>query len=130
MANSIEARLPFLDHRLVEFSTQLPADYLDATGELKKIMLNGLKYIIPKSILDRKDKIGFITSEENWVKKQYSKEFREMLEQSIAASKGIIKPEALLYFDKVVAGTVPFTYNYWRFIQFGLWMKKFNVALQ
>ena len=130
MANSIEARVPFLDHRLVEFSTKLPVDYLDGQGELKKIMLHGLKNILPIAILQRKDKIGFITSEENWVRKEFTKEFREMLDQSIASSKGIIKPSALLYFDKVVAGAIPFTYNYWRFIQFGLWMRKFNVELE
>ena len=76
-----------------------------------------------------KDKIGFITSEENWVKKEFSVEFREMLNRSIAASKGIIKQDALQYFDKVVAGDVPFTYNYWRLIQFGLWMQIFKVEL-
>jgi asparagine synthase (glutamine-hydrolysing) len=129
MANSIEARVPFLDHRLVDFATQLPADYLDSKGELKKIMLHGLKNILPDAILNRKDKIGFITSEENWVRKEFSKEFRSMLQESINASSGIIKPEALAYFDKLVAGTIPFTYNYWRFIQFGLWMKKFKVSL-
>ena len=129
MANSIEARVPFLDHRLVDFATQLPADYLDSKEELKKIMLHGLKNILPAAILNRKDKIGFITSEENWVRKEFSKEFRSMLEESIKASNGIIKPAALEYFDKVVVGTVPFTYNYWRFIQFGLWMKKFKVSL-
>ena len=129
MANSIEARVPFLDHRLVEFSTQLPADYLDGPGALKKVMVEGLKNILPKAILQRKDKIGFITSEENWVKKEFSVEFREMLNRSITASKGIIKQDALQYFDKVVAGDVPFTYNYWRLIQFGLWMQIFNVEL-
>lgn len=129
MANSIEARVPFLDHRLVEFSTQLPADFLDGIGEVKKIMLHGLKNILPKVIRDRKDKIGFITSEENWVKEEFTKEFRTMLEQSIGLSKGIITAEALTYFDKVVKGTVPFSYNYWRLIQFGLWMKIFNIEL-
>ena len=129
MANSIEARVPFLDYRLVEFSTQLPADYLDGPGALKKVMVEGLKNILPKAILQRKDKIGFITSEENWVKKEFSVEFREMLNRSITASKGIIKQDALQYFDKVVAGDVPFTYNYWRLIQFGLWMQIFNVEL-
>ena len=129
MANSIEARVPFLDYRLVEFSTQLPANYLDSMGELKKIMRHGLKNILPKAILERKDKIGFITSEENWVKVDYTNEFRAMLEQSIGFSKGIIKTEALTYFDNVAKGIVPFSYNYWRFIQFGLWMKKFKVEL-
>jgi len=130
MANSIEARVPFLDHHMVEFATQLPADYLDGLGETKKLMLHGLKDILPPAILNRKDKIGFITSEETWMRKEYTKEFRAMLEKSIGYSKGVIKPGALQYFDEVVSGTIPFTYNYWRLIQFGYWMLQFNVELQ
>ncbi len=127
MANSIEARVPFLDHRLVEFTTQLPADYLDGVGETKKILLHGLKNILPASILARKDKIGFVTSEEKWVRQQMTGEFRKLLQESIDNSKGIIKPGALVYFDNIVKGTVPFSYNYWRLIAFGVWMKRFNV---
>ncbi len=127
MANSIEARVPFLDHRLVEFSSQLPAAYLDGIGELKKLLLHGLKDILPAAILNRKDKIGFITAEQNWMRTDHTAEFKQMLIKSVSLSKGILKPEALEYFDKVVDGTVPFSYSYWRLIQFGLWMKVFNV---
>lgn len=130
MANSIEARVPFLDHRLVEFSSQLPADYLDGVGELKKLLLHGLKEILPASILNRKDKIGYITAELNWMRREHTAEFKKMLEESLKYAKGVLKPEALLYFDKVVDGTIPFSYTYWRLIQFGLWMKKFKVELE
>jgi asparagine synthase (glutamine-hydrolysing) len=129
MSNSVEARVPFLDHRLVEFTTQLPADYLDSMGETKKMIKYGLKDILPEKIRNRKDKIGFITAEESWVKESHTKEFREMLEKSIKVSRGIIKPEALVYFDKLSKGKVPFDYTYWRLIIFGVWMEKFNVEL-
>ncbi|MBL0356329.1 MAG: asparagine synthase (glutamine-hydrolyzing) [Chitinophagaceae bacterium] len=129
MCNSVEARVPFLDHRLVDFTTQLPADYLDGKQESKKILLEGLKDILPAPILTRKDKIGFVTSEEQWVRKQFTPEFREMLKQSISHSKGIIQPQALDYFDNIVSGNTPFDYTYWRLIAFGLWMKRFNVIL-
>ena len=130
MANSIEARVPFLDHNLVEFCGQLPANYLDGKGESKKLLLHGLKAILPTAILNRKDKIGFITGEQNWVRRDHTPEFRKMLEESIKYSKGILKTEALLFLDKVVDGTIPFSYTYWRLIQFGLWMKKFKVELE
>jgi asparagine synthase (glutamine-hydrolysing) len=129
MANSVEARVPFLDHKLVEFTTQLPADYLDGLGEQKKILLYGLKNILPAAILSRKDKIGFATSEEKWVRQQMTAEFRQLLQDSINNSKGIIKPSALTYFDGVVSGTIPFSYTYWRLIAFGAWMKIFNVQI-
>ncbi len=129
MANSVEARVPFLDHQLVEFTTQLPADYLDGLGEQKKILLYGLKNILPPAILSRKDKIGFATSEEQWVRQQMTAEFRQLLQDSIDHSGGIIKPEALAYFDGVVSGDIPFDFTYWRLIAFGAWMKTFNVHI-
>lgn len=127
MANSVEARVPFLDHHLVEFVTQLPADYLDGLGEQKKILLHGLKNIMPPAILSRKDKIGFVTSEERWVRSEKTAEFRQLLCDSIQYSAGIITPRALQYFDGLVKGTIPFNYTYWRLIAFGHWMKTFNV---
>lgn len=129
MANSVEARAPFLDHPLVEFTTQLPADYLDGVGEHKKILLHGLKNILPPAILARKDKIGFVTSEEKWVCRQMTAEFRQALQDSVHHSKGILKPEALKYFDDIVSGAIPFNYTYWRLIAFGNWMKIFNVQV-
>lgn len=129
MSHSIEARVPFLDHELVEFAMQLPADYLDGVNETKKIMTEGLKEILPAAIAGRKDKIGYITSEEKWVKETYTQEIREMLRQSIHHSKGILKPEALEYYDNVSKGAIPFDYTYWRMILFGIWMQKFNVQL-
>jgi asparagine synthase (glutamine-hydrolysing) len=68
MAHSVEARVPFLDYRLVEFTTQLQVDYLDGRNESKKIMIHSFKDILPEKILNRKDKKGFITPEERWLK--------------------------------------------------------------
>lgn len=130
MCNSLESRVPFLDHKLVEYTTNLPADYLDSAEETKRILKNGLKNILPEKIRLRKDKIGYITSEELWVKSQFTNEFREMMKRSIESSAGVIKPEALQYYDGMVNGTIPFDYSYWWLIAFGIWMKRFNVELE
>lgn len=127
MANSVEARVPFLDYRLVEFSYNLPDDYLDFGGEKKRILREGLKDIIPEEILDRKFKMGFTTPEERWVKEDNPQLFRLKMKEAIENSNGIIKPEALAYFDDIVSGKLPFDYTYWRLIQFAEWMKVFNM---
>lgn len=129
MSNSVEARVPFLDHRLVEFTTRLPADYLDGMGETKKIVKHALKDILPEKIRNRVDKIGFVTAEERWVKETHTQEFRAMIEKAIQNSKGIIKPEALQYFDLVSKSKIAFDYTYWRLISFGIWMELFDVEL-
>lgn len=127
MANSVEARVPFLDYRLVEFTYNLPDNYLDYGGQTKRVLREGLKDILPEKIRSRKDKKGFITPEERWVKEDDPELFRLKLKEAIEISNGIIKPNALLYFDKVVAGKVPFDYTYWRLIQFAEWMQLFDI---
>jgi asparagine synthase (glutamine-hydrolysing) len=130
MAHSIEARVPFLDHELVEFCYNLPEEYLDFNGETKRTQRSGLKDILPKGILDRKDKMGFITPEQKWVIEDNPGLFRNKIIEAIEITKGIIQPEALLYFDKIVLKEIPFDYTYWRIILFAEWMKCFNISIE
>ena len=70
MAHSVEARVPFLDHRLVEFTNSLPDEFLEKDGINKRVMREAMKSLIPEKIKNRKDKMGFITPEELWVKQE------------------------------------------------------------
>jgi asparagine synthase (glutamine-hydrolysing) len=127
MGSSVEARVPFLDHNLVEFAYSLPDHYLESGGETKRILREGLKDILPEKIKNRKDKKGFITPEERWVKEDNPALFKAKIQESIANSGGIINEAASEYFDDIVAGKIPFDYTYWRIIQFGEWIKVFNI---
>jgi asparagine synthase (glutamine-hydrolysing) len=128
MAHSVEARVPFLDHKMVEFTTQLPVDYLNGWDEQKKIMKYGLADVLPDAIRNRKDKKGFITPEEVWFKKDFTEQFIAMFKKYNVHTQSIIREkEALRYFDDVIAGKVAFDYTYWRLISLGIWMKVFNV---
>ncbi|MCX6158506.1 MAG: asparagine synthase (glutamine-hydrolyzing) [Ignavibacteriae bacterium] len=69
MAHSIEARLPFLDYRLLEFVYSLPHTYKINNGITKYIFKNSFKGLLPKNILNR-FKIGFVTSEKEWLSKE------------------------------------------------------------
>lgn len=66
---SVESRVPFLDKDLIEFVYSLPSDYLMANGETKGLFRDAMRGIVPDSILDRKDKIGFETPQNNWLDK-------------------------------------------------------------
>lgn len=59
MAHSIEARVPFLDHRLVDFAFTLPGEWKIHEVTTKYILRQGMKGTLPESIRNRKDKIGF-----------------------------------------------------------------------
>lgn len=127
MAHSMEARVPFLDHRLVEFAYNLQDDFLEKDGITKRVMREAMTDILPEKIKNRTDKMGFTTPEEYWVKKENPTYFRAKISEAISISDGIIKPEALKYFDKILSGKIPFDYTYWRIILFSQWMQKFHV---
>lgn len=129
MAHSVEARVPFLDHRLVEFTYNLPDDFLEKDGINKRIMREALIDLLPDKIKNRKDKMGYITPEELWVKKENPAFFRQKIAEAITITDGIIKPEVLTYFDNVVNGSLPFDYTYWRIILFSEWIKKYQVNI-
>jgi asparagine synthase (glutamine-hydrolysing) len=129
MAHSVEARVPFLDHRLVEFAYNLPDDFLEKDGITKRVMREAMNNLLPEKIKNRKDKMGFTTPEEVWVKKENPGLFRSKISEAIIVTNGIIKLEALRYFDDMVNGKLPFDYTYWRLILFSEWLKRFNVII-
>jgi asparagine synthase (glutamine-hydrolysing) len=66
---SIESRVPFLTHELSAFLLSLPEDYLlSHQGETKHVFRAALRGIVPDSVLDRKDKVGFTTPEQGWLR--------------------------------------------------------------
>lgn len=68
MAYSVESRVPFLTPQLVEFVLSLPDEYLLGTdGTSKHVFRVAMRGIVPDSILDRRDKIGFQTPERDWL---------------------------------------------------------------
>jgi asparagine synthase (glutamine-hydrolysing) len=66
MAFSREPRLPFLDHRLVEFCATLPTTHLLSRGVSKRVLRKAMRGVVPDAILDRKDKVGFATPWTQW----------------------------------------------------------------
>lgn len=61
MAFSIESRVPFLDHRLVQLCFSMPNAHKTLNGETKRVLRAAMRGIVPDEVLDRKDKTGFIT---------------------------------------------------------------------
>lgn len=59
MAHSVEGRVPFLDHRLVEFAFRLPGDFKIRGADTKHILREGLAGVLPEKIRTRRDKVGF-----------------------------------------------------------------------
>lgn len=127
MAHSIEARVPFLDYRLVEFALGLPDEYKIADGVTKRVLREGLRGVLPELVRARRDKLGFVTPEEVWMKEDDSDLFRRAVRNAVNLSSGIIGPDAGSLFEKIVEGKRSFSFLVWRLISFGVWMRTFAV---
>jgi asparagine synthase (glutamine-hydrolysing) len=127
MAHSIEARVPFLDYRLVEFVLGLPDDYKIKNGITKYVLREGMRDTLPERICNRMDKLGFVTPEEVWVRERNPDGFRRALREAIEVSAGILNGRALSFLEDVIDGKRPFNFMIWRWISFGNWMKVFGV---
>jgi asparagine synthase (glutamine-hydrolysing) len=129
MAFSIESRVPFLDHDLVELSINLPDGHKIKNGITKVVLREAMSSYLPGSIKNRKDKIGFISPEEEWFR-NHSEEARKLLEQAIVGLKGIINKEILNDFDQMLIGKVNFDNKFWRVLCFWRWTQVFNIRIE
>jgi len=69
MAHSIESRVPFLTPQLAQFLLTLPEEHLiDRQGRSKSVFRRAMRGLVPDAILDRRDKIGFATPENQWLR--------------------------------------------------------------
>lgn len=66
MANSVETRLPFLNHELVDFVLSLPSEYKFKNGYTKALLREAMKDKLPNEIIFRKEKVGYETPKYNW----------------------------------------------------------------
>lgn len=82
---SVESRVPFLSKKLAEYVFSLPESYISANdGSSKSLLRAALRGITPDEILDRRDKIGFATPENQWLKDiNWEKELSELTPHSL-----------------------------------------------
>lgn len=84
MAFAREVRLPFLDHKLVDFAFSLPSDLKIKNGWQKFILRKTFEEIIPSSITWRKDKIGFAAPQDKWMNEP---ENQQLIKKAISSLK-------------------------------------------
>lgn len=127
MAHSIEARVPFLDYRLVELAIAMPDSEKVGGGISKRVLRQALRGVVPDAILDRKDKMGFVTAEPLWMKRDSAPRFRDELLAAVGALPHVFSPAIVKQFDEVVAGRKAFDFRYWRAIVLARWANQFSV---
>ncbi len=126
MAYGIESRLPFMDHRLVEFSLGLPAGDKICYGIRKYMLRNAMKGLLPKSVLQRYTKMGFPTPQVEWMA-QYSELFLERLKEATQNSDiftGDLPGIAKRALEKREIAFYPVI---WRAVVFDIWYRQFDI---
>jgi len=106
MANSVELRVPFLDHKVLEFAASLPANYKVRGWTTKYLAKRALSSRIPKEILSR-PKTGFPVPYESWMRNGLRSWVQDVLLDGRTTSRGYFKKtaiEGLLNEDARVGG--------------------------
>jgi asparagine synthase (glutamine-hydrolysing) len=94
MAASIESRVPFLDHKLVEYAATLPDAWKLSGFTTKRVLRESMKGLLPESILNR-PKMGFPVPFAGWTRGSWNSVARDVLLDRRSRERGIIDPPAV-----------------------------------
>jgi asparagine synthase (glutamine-hydrolysing) len=94
MANSVELRVPLLDHKVLEFAASLPSQYKVKGFTTKRILKDTLSKRVPQRILDRK-KVGFPVPYESWLRNECKDVTWSVLTDRKTAQRGYFENNAI-----------------------------------
>ena len=129
MAHSFETRMPFLDYRLIEFALGLPDEFKLKRGIHKRVLRESMAGTLPDATRARIDKIGMGTPNATWLTRDNPDLFSKKLDEAIEAGQGALTPHCHDYLRAVISGKKPFDQVLWRMLNFGEWMKIFEVKV-
>jgi asparagine synthase (glutamine-hydrolysing) len=125
MANSLEARSPFLDHKVIEFAASLP-DTLKLQGrETKSLLKKVAARLVPSDVIYR-SKMGFGVPIGKWFRGEMKDFVRDILLSRKSLERGIIRPEILKrYVTEHIAGERDHSFQLWTLLMLELWFQRF-----
>lgn len=125
MANSLEGRSPFLDHRVVEFAARLPAELRLLGGVTKGLLRKCAAPLFPPGHLDRPKK-GFTLPTREWFRDGLNRFGIELLLSSRLTERDLFDPSYIrLLFDQHRSGSQNHHYRLWALVCFELWCRTF-----
>ena len=121
MATSLEARVPFLDHRIVEFAFRVPGNLKIKNGETKYILKETMRDLLPEKILTR-DKQGFSIPIKNWIRNELKEMMLDILSPEKIRREGFFQVE---YINRLVEehlkGKENHSHRLWALMMFEWW---------
>jgi asparagine synthase (glutamine-hydrolysing) len=124
MANSLECRAPFLDHRVVELAARMPIACKLHRGRGKRILRQAFDDLLPASLL-RRPKMGFGVPLAEWFRGELGDYARVVLLDRRALGRGYFRSEAVRrLLDEHRTGAFDHGYRLWGLVFFELWHRQ------
>ena len=125
MAASIESRVPFLDHKLVEFTAKLPERLKLRGWTTKYILRRGMRSILPAEIINR-SKMGFPVPLGKWLREDYRSIVDEYVLSERTVARAIFDRRAVQQMvDEHQQGMKNHADRLWALITFEVWLRQF-----
>lgn len=125
MANSLEARSPFLDQGLMEFAAQLPAEYKMKNFIKKYILKKAIKNLVPRENIYRK-KMGFGVPIGNWFRSDLKDFLSEVILSKVSLNRGYFKPGTIKNMVRLhIEKKADYSSQLWALLILELWHQRF-----
>jgi len=124
MAHSIEARVPLLDHKLVEFAATVPAELRLSGGTTKRLFKQAMRGILPDEIVGR-PKHGFAIPLARWFRGELAGFARDLLLSRESRARGVFDPAYVERLLTLHQRGRPLDLQLWTLISFEQWCRTF-----
>jgi asparagine synthase (glutamine-hydrolysing) len=125
MAVSLEARVPLLDHKLIEFVTRIPASMKLAGFETKHLFKQAIGDLVPAEIINR-PKQGFGVPIQQWINQQLRQRIRDTLNDPRTLQRGYVtRSHVELLLDEHERGRRDHAMALWSLLMLELWHRQY-----
>jgi asparagine synthase (glutamine-hydrolysing) len=125
MANSLEARSPFLDHKLIEFAASLPENIKARRFETKSFLKRIAARLVPREVVYR-PKMGFGVPIGKWFRGEMKDFLREILLSERSLTRGIVRREMIeKYVREHTSAERDHAFRLWTLLMLELWFQRF-----
>jgi asparagine synthase (glutamine-hydrolysing) len=124
MAQSLEVRVPLLDHVLVEFASRMPMDYKLRGGTSKALLKHAVRDLLPADVLAR-GKQGFAVPLRRWFGERFDGFVGDVLSEAAVLRRGLFDPYAVRTTIARAGGDPRAARRLWALLVFELWARAF-----